>query len=161
MVITAISILAEGKTNHEALGYYHNLLPYILLFSSAVVGYVAGRLHDKYTRTSRARDRFLAVLANQRSKFDSLKGKESEFFEQSVPAFRDAVYGIHYFIPDAKWVCLHGVLQDYQSHHKSEFESGRPRVVAAIKADLGVGKNHPQVLREYLDRFDDCIHGRI
>lgn len=161
MVIVAISMLAEAKANPSANGNGQDFQPYILCVFTAIVSYAAGRWHDRFTRTRQARDRFLAVLADQRSKFDALKWKEAEFFEQSVPAFRDAVYGVQYFIPTAHWDCLHAVLQDYQSHHKSEFEGGRTRLAAAFNAERGEGKVHSEVLREYLDRFDDCIHGRM
>ncbi len=163
MVISTILILAEASTNVEAHSQYQNLQPYIfgavMSIFTGIGGYIWGLRRDSKARVRQARDRFLEVLADQRAKFDALKWKEAEFFEQSVPAFTQAVYGIQPFIPVGDWECLHAVLRDYQSHHKSEFEGGSTRMIAAFNAQLGTGKNHADVLREYLDKFDDCING--
>ena len=158
MIPVIIASLAEIKANPKSDGAYQYWQPYILCILTGLVGYWLGIRQDSRTRKRQAKDRFLAVLADQRAKFDALKWKEAEFFEQSVPAFTQAVYGIQHFISAADWACLHTVLQEYQSHHKSEFEGGRTRLVAAFNAERGVGKVHPEALREFLDRFEKCIH---
>jgi hypothetical protein len=129
----------------------------ILAIFAGGLGYWLGGRRENSSRIRRAKDEFLAVIADQRAKFDAMKFREAEFFEQSLPAFTRAVYGIKHFLSAAQWAPLHAILQEYQSHHKSEFEGGRTRLVAAISAERGVGKTHSQTLREFLDRFDDCI----
>jgi hypothetical protein len=125
-----------------------------------VVGYFIHILQSRRegsSRIRRAKDEFLVVVADQRAKFDSMRYHEAEFFEQSVPAFTRAVYGIQHFVPAAQWTRLHAILQEYQSRHKSEFEGGRTRLIAAFSAEAGIGKTHSQTLREFLDRFDEGI----
>ena len=104
-----------------------------------------------------AKDKFLAVVADQRAKFDVMKLQESEFFEQSVPSLTQAVYGIQNFLPAAQWNDLHAILKDYRSHHKSEFGGGLKRTAAAFNAQLGKGKTYSQTLLGFLDRFGECI----
>jgi len=135
------------------------------LFGVALIGWLIGPLLGFYfgkrsqieAERRKAKNEFLAFIAVQRAKLDEMKWREAEFFEQSAPAFRDAVCAIRPFLPPGQWTRLHAVLQDYQSRHKSEFEGGNSRMVAAIAADLGTGRTHEQTLREFLDRFEDCV----
>jgi hypothetical protein len=129
----------------------------ILAIFAGGLGYWLGGRRENSSRIRRAKDEFLAVIADPRAKFDTMKLREAEFFDQSLPAFTRAVYGIQHFLPTVQWSRLHAILQEYKSHHKSEFEGGRTRLVAAFSAERGVGKTHSQTLREFLDRFDDCI----
>jgi len=160
MIISIAFALAQLPPNPESRGAYQNLQPYILLILGGCGGYFLGLHRDRGSRIRLAKDRFLKTLADQRAMFDSLKWREADFFEQSVHAFTHAVYEIRYFIPANDWTRLHTILQEYQAHHKNDFEGGRTRVEAAIRADLGTGKTHAQTLEVYLNRFDDWIHKR-
>jgi hypothetical protein len=134
-----------------------SLQPYLIAVSSAIFGYWFGGWRESRSRIRRAKDEFLAVVADQRAKFDAMKFQEAEFFEQSLPAFTRAAYGMEHFLSKAHWKRLHTILKEYQAHDKREFEGGRTRLAAAINADMGIGKTHEQTLREFVDRFDDCI----
>jgi hypothetical protein len=134
------------------------------LIVGLVIGWLAHVLasrREAKSRIRRGKDEFLATLADQEAKFATMKFREAEFFEQSVPILARAVYRVQPFTCAEQWSCLDQILREYQSHHKSEFEGGRARVVAAIAADRGSGKTHTQALQAYLDRFKQCVHKTI
>ncbi len=140
--------------------------PYALwLLGLAVLGWSIGPLWGFYwgkrsqieIEHRKAKYELLAVIADQRVKFETMKWREAEFFAQSVATMTTAVPRMKPFLSDKQWTRLHTILQEYQSHQKSEFEGGRARLAAAIAADLGTGKTHAQILLEYLDRFEECV----
>lgn len=147
----------EGQHAKLCIEFIKDTLKIVLPF---VAGYFVHVLQTRWEAGSRIRkgkDEFLIVLADQRAKFATMKLREAEFFEQSVPILVTAVYRVQHFITAEEWSRLHQVMREYQSHHKSEFEGGHARAAAATNAQLGVGKTYEQTLREFLDRFEECV----
>ncbi len=157
MLPALLADLAKNVADKSGSNAYDHLQPYLIPLGSAIFGYWLGGWRESRSRIRRAKDEFMAVVADQRAKFDAMKFQEAEFFEQSVPAFTRAAYGIEHFLPKAQWKRLHAILKEYQTHHKREFEGGRTRVAAAINAGMGTGKTHDQTIKEFLDRFNDSI----
>jgi hypothetical protein len=160
-----MAIATNSVTNVEAHSYYQALQPYILLIVGGLVGYWFGRRHEAVMRVRRAKDEFLAVIAAQRAKLAGSKDKEPEFFEQSLPVFREAVYRIQHFLSAEQWSRLHAILKEYQSHRRHGFEPGQialALIARGIARDLGTGSvraTPDELLREYLERFAECVHG--
>jgi len=157
----------EGQQMNQWLQF---LIAVAQVVGAFAVGYFTHILQCRRESKSRvllAKNEFLAVVADQRAKFATIKLpggefflREAEFFDQSVPVFMRAVYGIQRSLPAEQWSRLHAVLQEYLTHHKSEFEGGIARIRAAAAADLGTGQTHGQLLSGFLDRFEQCIHKR-
>ena len=157
MLPALLADLAKNVADKAGGNAYDQIKPYLIALVGTIFGYWLGGWRESRSRVRRAKDEFLAVVADQRAKFDAMKFQEAEFFEQSVPAFTRAAYGIEHFLPKAQWKRLHTILKEYQAHHKREFEGGRTRLAAHIGASMGTGKTHDQTLKEFLDRFNECV----
>lgn len=108
-------------------------------------------------RNRAAKDVFHDIVSGERAKLETMKLREAEFFEQSIPIMSQAVYRVQRFVTPQERTRLHQVLRDYQSHHKSEFEGGLTSMAASAAADLGTGKTHVQILEEFIDKLDECV----
>ena len=114
-------------------------------------------IHNEIRIRKERRNDFLTTIADQRTKLNVMESKGDEFFEQSVPVFRQAVNGIRNFLPTTQWDCLHAILQEYQDHNKSEFEDGKTRRIAESIAYIKGSKTPSEILLDFLDRFEKRI----
>jgi len=130
-------------------------LIFIAIFGP-LIAFLLGGLRERYNWKRKAIDQYRNVIATQLAELDANRWSEAVFYAQSVPIITNATYSFRPFTSNKCRIALDSFLAKYQSHHESEFAPGHARAVAAIKKELGVGGlHHFELLKDYLNRFDD------
>lgn len=115
-------------------------------------GHVLVARQDVRNRLTKAKDEFMAVLADQRAKLTT-ESRREVFYAESVPVFVAAVYRLRYVLPDSQWQRLRAVLTDYESQGYKQFDRFQDMQAAFFKDR----ENSRQRLLGFLERFEWSI----
>ena len=111
---------------------------------------------DASVRLAKAKDEFLAVIADQRSKM-STEPRRDVVYGESIPVIVSAVYRLRYVLPESHWVSLRDVLAEYESQGHANFHEFED-----MKAEMFKDREFTkQKLNGFLERFERIVYDAV
>jgi hypothetical protein len=132
----------------------------VTLFGGLIIGLILGWWghflairRESRSRLKKAKDDFLAVIAQQRTKLKSMPRREDIFFVESILPLSEAVYRLQHILPSGQWGRLRQILTEYESHGREQFGGTREMLAAYFQTC----QLPEQRLHGFLDRFYECV----